>query len=60
MQGDQMNGDVVVMNGDDSTDGTQKHVTIDGPSLITDKMSVFMVRCVDLLFQSMLFSKRGN
>ena len=52
-----MNGEVVVMNGDVyQADGVeesplvtnepnerQKHVTIDGPSIITDKMSVFMV-----------------
>ena len=52
-----MNGDEVLMNGnvvaDDATDAplaappqNEKHVTIDGPSLITDKMSVFMVRKV--------------
>ena len=48
-----MNGGDVVLNGVvDGVDNTdtprqepqEKRVTIDGPSLITDKMAVFMVR----------------
>ena len=57
---EETNGDEVVTNGDvyraddiadlplaaEESNHTQTQMTIDGPSLITDKMSVFMVSLV--------------